>query len=162
MPYIFAAGVTAHEKGIPTMRPMMLAFHEDSTCPFLDTQYMLGDSFLVAPIFNTEGERKLYLPETNGAWTNWFTGEKSDGGKFIFGKHDYFSLGLWVKPNSIIAMQDNVFRLFEIENAEAIIYDENGKEKYRVKAVRDGEKISVTSTCSHGITVFHNGEEIKI
>jgi alpha-D-xyloside xylohydrolase len=149
MPYIFANAVTAHEKGIPTMRPMMLAFPDDASCPFLDTQYMLGDSLLVAPIFNTEGTRRLYLPETKGLWTNWFTNEKSEGGKHINEKHDYFSLGLWVKPNSIIAMENDTFHIFEAENAEAAVYDTNGKETYRVKAVRSGNKITVTASGSH-------------
>ncbi|MCL1846216.1 MAG: alpha-xylosidase [Defluviitaleaceae bacterium] len=104
LPYIYRNAETAHKKGIPMMRAMFLEFPDDPVCTFLDTQYMLGDSLLVAPIFNEEGTRRLYLPKTEGQWTNWFTGAKSDGGVFIDEKHDYFSLGLWVRPGATIEM----------------------------------------------------------
>ncbi|MCL1877417.1 MAG: alpha-xylosidase [Defluviitaleaceae bacterium] len=107
LPYYYRNAETAHKTGIPMMRAMVLEFPDDPVCVHLDTQYMLGDSLLVAPIFNEEGTRRLYLPKVDGQWTNWFTGEKSDGGVFIDSKHDYFSLGLWVRPGAVIEMTEN-------------------------------------------------------
>lgn len=146
MPYIYANAVTAHKSGVPMMRPMMLAFPDDPVCPFLDTQYMLGENLLVAPVFNAEGKRRVYLPETSAEWTNWFTNKKARGGQFVDEQHNYFSLGLWVKPNSIIATEENIFHVFEAENAEAVVYDAHGEECLRVKAVRTGENTTVTAT----------------
>ncbi len=100
MPYIYGISHEAHEKGIPTMRAMVLEFNEDQTAAFLDKQYMLGDSLLVAPIFNDQGIGDYYLPE--GLWTNYFTKEAIQGGRFIKDQHDYFSLPLFVRPNQIL------------------------------------------------------------
>jgi alpha-D-xyloside xylohydrolase len=55
MPYIFTMAKIAHSEGTPVMRPMMMEFPQDPACQYLDRQYMLGDSILVAPIFNSEG-----------------------------------------------------------------------------------------------------------
>ena len=106
MPYIYSMAVKAHKTGIPIMRPMVLEYNNDPVCVHLDKQYMFGDSLLIAPVFNEEGETRTYLPlDPEGKpWTNWFTGEKVAGGQFVNEKHDYFSLGVWVKPNSIIPL----------------------------------------------------------
>jgi len=163
MPYIFANAVTAHRTGVPTMRPMMLAFPDDSACPFLDTQYMFGQSLLVAPVFNEEGTRRVYLPSTqDGCWTNWFTNERASGGQFVDEKHDYFSLGLWVKPNSVIAVDDRdkgyIFHVFELTDAEGIVYASDGTESLKVRLKRNNDGITVTATEGHkGFSLeFHN------
>ncbi len=61
---------------------------------------MLGDSFLVAPIFNEEGTAEYYLPE--GIWTNYLTGEQAEGGKWRKERHGYCSIPLWVREGSVI------------------------------------------------------------
>ena len=60
---------------------MVLEFTKDKTCHYLDKQYMLGDSLLVAPIFNDESKAEYYLPQ--GIWTNFFTGKEYRGGAWI-------------------------------------------------------------------------------
>lgn len=82
------------------MRSMVMEFTDDPACKYLDTQYMLGDALLVAPIFNDVGDVTYYLPE--GRWTNFITGEEVSGGKYAAENHDYFSLPLMVKANSLI------------------------------------------------------------
>jgi len=81
MPYIFNAACEAHEKGIPVMRAMMLEFPDDPTCCYLDRQYMLGDSLLVAPVFSPEGIVDYYLPE--GRWTNFLTNDIVEGRRWV-------------------------------------------------------------------------------
>lgn len=49
---------------------------------YLDKQYLLGDSLLVAPVFNEDGVAEYYLPNDGGDWTDFFTGEKKEGGKW--------------------------------------------------------------------------------
>ena len=82
------------------MRSMVLEFENDKTCAFLDRQYMLGGKLLVAPIFREDGIAEYYLPE--GTWTNYLTGETRTGGVWVSEHHDYLSIPLWVKENSII------------------------------------------------------------
>lgn len=77
------------------LRSMALEFEEDRNCRYLDKQYMLGKSLLVAPIFNEEGKASYYLPR--GLWANYLTGEQTDGGIWREEYYDYMSVPLWVR-----------------------------------------------------------------
>lgn len=105
MPYLFKMASQTAKTGISTMRAMKLEFEEDPNCEYLDKQYMLGDNLLVAPIFNKEGMAQYYVPE--GIWTKLLTGEKVRGGRWIKEYHDYLSIPLLVRPNSLIALGSN-------------------------------------------------------
>jgi alpha-D-xyloside xylohydrolase len=102
MPYIFGLACEARSTGIPVMRPMVMEFMDDPTCDYIDRQYMLGDSLLVAPVFHPDGSVTYYLPE--GTWTHFMTGEKVEGGRWITERHGYMSLPLMVRPGSIVAV----------------------------------------------------------
>jgi alpha-D-xyloside xylohydrolase len=78
MPYLFATAAEAAHDGIPMMRAMLLEFPADPTCGFLDRQYMLGPSLLVAPVFSSDGTVSYYLPP--GRWTSLLSGAVVDGG----------------------------------------------------------------------------------
>ncbi|MDO4467621.1 MAG: alpha-xylosidase [Bacillota bacterium] len=95
MPYILEQAQKTSKTGIPLMRSMVLEFPEDPNCRYLDQQYMLGDSYLVAPIFNEEGIGSFYLPE--GEWEEYFSKEKVTGGKWITKHYDYFHIPLYKK-----------------------------------------------------------------
>ena len=41
---------------------MPLAFPDDPNTYDKDLQFMLGDSLLIAPIYDESGERSLYIP----------------------------------------------------------------------------------------------------
>jgi alpha-D-xyloside xylohydrolase len=99
MPYILKMAEIAHREGIPMMRPMMMEFPEDPTCLYLDRQYMLGESILVAPIFNSDGVADFYLPE--GKWTSLITGESVVGGSWRSEKHGYTSLPLYILESTL-------------------------------------------------------------
>ena len=99
MPYILKMSEIVHTQGIPMMRPMMMEFPEDPSCLYLDRQYMLGDSLLVAPIFNSEGVADFYLPA--GTWISLITGESVTGGSWRSEKHGYTSLPLYVRESSL-------------------------------------------------------------
>lgn len=94
MPYLLTVADEAQTRGLPMLRAMVLEFPDDPTCRYLDTQYMLGDALLVAPIFSEDGCVTYYLPE--GEWKNLLTGEQCTGGQWLTETHDYFSLPLWV------------------------------------------------------------------
>ena len=175
MPYIFANAITAHNKGIPMMRPMVLSYQNDPVCAHLDKQYMFGENILVAPVFNEEGTTRTYLPDTGGLWTNWLTNVQSAGAKFIEEKHDYFSLGLWVKPNSIIVTgytdttveydyaNAPTFHAFEITHAEAVIFDQNGNEELRIELEKLGNSIAVKPTIWHkGFSILFHNIDVKV
>jgi len=89
----------AHVQGVPMMRPMMMEFPHDPNCLYLDRQYMLGESILVAPIFNSDGVADFYLPE--GSWISLITGESVEGGSWRSEKHGYRSLPLYVRASTL-------------------------------------------------------------
>lgn len=105
MPYLFRTAAQTAQTGVSTMRAMLLEFEEDPTCAQLDKQYMLGDNILVAPVLNDESLAQYYVPE--GTWTNFLTGEKVEGGRWIKEHHDYLSIPMLVRPNSLIALGAN-------------------------------------------------------
>lgn len=92
-PYLVETMREVSEKGLPMMRPMLLAFPEDPTAWFLDQQYMLGPDLLVAPVFTASGEVTFYLPA--GQWRNYFTDEIIEGGRWLTETHGFKSLPLY-------------------------------------------------------------------
>jgi alpha-D-xyloside xylohydrolase len=102
MPYLFRMAAVAHEKGTPVMRPMPFAWPADPAAKYLDMQYMLGDSLLVAPIFNDRSEAQFYLPA--GQWINLLDGEVKEGGRWYTEKYDYFHMPVFVKENTLLAV----------------------------------------------------------
>lgn len=100
MPYLMQVAQEAQERGLPMLRAMVLEFPHDPTCRYLDTQYMLGDSLLVAPIFSDDGCVTYYLPQGN--WKNLLTGAMCSGGTWYTETHNYFSLPLWVNLDTAI------------------------------------------------------------
>lgn len=151
MPYLYAAALEAGEKGIPMMRAMFVEFPDDPGCDYLDRQYMFGENLLVAPVFSDEGDVDYYLPE--GIWTHFLTGERVEGGRWVKEKHDFFSLPLLARPNSIIPVgavdalvdydyaQDVTLHLFELEDGAIASVEVGGD--LRVTAKRDGTQIMI-------------------
>ncbi|MEC0369233.1 alpha-xylosidase [Paenibacillus chibensis] len=158
MPYLFNSAVESTQLGLPMMRAMMLEFPEDRTCATLDTQYMLGDAFLIAPIFNEEGDVEYYLPE--GTWTNYLTNEIREGGRWYREQHGYMTLPMMVKPNSLVAVGhvDNrtdydfadqvtfhVFELADGASAQAEVVSVKGDKEMSASAVRAGNVIELSA-----------------
>ena len=130
MPYLFARALEAKEKGTPIMRAMMLEFPDDPTCDYLDRQYMLGESLLVAPVFSEDNTVSYYLP--TGRWTNFFSGEIITGPGWQRETHGFMSLPLMVRPNSVIAVgshedrpdydysEDVTLQVYELEEGKQV------------------------------------------
>ncbi|WP_407868190.1 alpha-xylosidase [Paenibacillus sp. P36] len=155
MPYLFESAIQSTEMGIPMMRAMVLDYAADPSTHHLDTQYMLGDNLLVAPIFNDRGQVMYYVPE--GRWTDFFSGQVVEGGKWHEETHGYMTLPLLVKPNSLVAIGANdqkpdydyadgvSLHLFELQDgasAAANLYSLQGELEVTVKAVRRDEEVS--------------------
>jgi len=157
MPYLYKTSVETSRSGIPTMRAMVLEFTEDKNCSYVDKQYMLGDNLLVAPIFNDESIAEYYLPK--GTWTNFFTGEEKCGGEWITEKHDYLSIPLMVRENSIVIMGSHDDRpdYDYADGAEVRIYSlQEGRETSAVVYdMKQNVDLSVTAKNMDGRILFH-------
>jgi len=159
MPYLFGQAVRAHMTGAPVLRAMVLEFPDDPACDMLDRQYMLGDALLVAPVFTADGTVSYYLPP--GRWTHFLTGAVVEGGRWQRETHDYLSLPLMVRPNSVIpvgaddARPDydyadgvtfHVFALDDGATAVATVPDAQGREVLRMEVTRAGDTVTARTT----------------
>ncbi len=166
MPYLYKTAIQANKTGVPTMRSMVLEFTEDRTCHYVDKQYMLGDSLLVAPIFNEESLADYYLPA--GRWTDFFTGEVKEGGRWIQEKHGYLSVPLLVKENSIVAIgahddkpdydygEDAELRIYEPVAGTTVtetVYGMDGSEEIKISVTTEEGKISVSVETGKAVSV---------
>lgn len=179
MPYLFAMSAQATECGTPVMRAMMLEFAGDPACDYLDRQYMLGEALLVAPVFSEQGKVDFYLPE--GRWTHLFSNEVVEGGRWRAEQHNFDSLPLYVRPNTLLAVGENdqrpdydysqnpVFHLYELEEGQltqAILPGPDGSTVFRLQAERRANVIifsaegeaSGWSLCLHNIDCLSNLE----
>jgi alpha-D-xyloside xylohydrolase len=103
MPYLYAQAMEAIKLGIPlSLRAMCLEFPDDPTSWHLDRQFMLGNSLLVVPIFEESGDVEFYLPK--GKWTNFFTNEVKSGPGWFKERHEFHTLPLYVKENTILVL----------------------------------------------------------
>ncbi|WP_036317905.1 alpha-xylosidase, partial [Microbacterium sp. B24] len=100
MPYLHQLGVDAARTGIPLLRPMALEFPDDPAVAYLDRQYMLGPSLLVAPVMSASGEAEFYLPD--GEWTSLLSGEHVEGGRWRRETHGFDTLPLYVRPGAVL------------------------------------------------------------
>jgi alpha-D-xyloside xylohydrolase len=98
LPYLLESAQEAHEQGLPVLRAMFLEFPDDPVCPFLDRQYMLGPSYLVAPVFSPEGNVEYYLPP--GEWTHVIDGRTQTGGTWIRETCGFLTLPFWKRESN--------------------------------------------------------------
>lgn len=163
MPYLYKTSIDTSHSGVPTMRSMVLEFTEDKNCSYLDKQYMLGDSLLVAPIFNDEGIGSFYLPK--GTWTDFFTGEAIDGGVWVEKKYDYLHLPLMVRENAIVAVgacddkpdydyadgtELRVYALSDGQKTETTVYGMAQNAELHVSAIKQNAKITIQAENTGG------------
>ena len=102
LPYLYS---TAHQVVVNNetfMRAMPIAYEDDAQCVGIADQYMLGRTFLVAPVVtNGATGRNVYLP-SSGAWYDFWTGESHNGGKSLFRSTPQDILPLYIPAGSIL------------------------------------------------------------
>jgi alpha-D-xyloside xylohydrolase len=82
-PYIMTQMRTAHEAGVPPMRPLFVDFPADDAAWEPEDSYLFGPDLLVAPVAAYgERERAVYLP-SGTRWTNAWTGAAHEGGQTV-------------------------------------------------------------------------------
>ena len=158
MPYLYAKAIEAHKEGTPMMRPMVFEFTADPAVSYLDSQYMLGDALLAAPILREDSVCQYYLPK--GVWTHLLSGEVRKGGCWQEDTYDYFSLPLYVKENTLLAVgteehlpdydyeHQMELRLYQLQDgSEAVceVPDVKGNIVNTIRAKREGNKIELNA-----------------
>jgi alpha-D-xyloside xylohydrolase len=146
MPYLARIADEGPSSGTPMLRPMILEFPDDPAAKYLDTQYMLGDSLLVAPVFSADGAVRFYVPE--GTWTSLLDGSTVMGPRWVEQTHGYDSLPVLVRPGTVLprgARTDSP----EYDYADGVTLEFYGVDALRSQTVQiPGDGNSAESTFS--------------
>ncbi len=177
MPYMYRNAIETSKTGVPMMRSMVLEYTEDKNCQYLATQYMLGDSLLVAPIFNDKSMAEYYLPE--GTWTSVLDGSVKEGGKWYKEEHGYLSIPLYAKEGSIVALgavdndpvydyaKDVELRVYAVKDgktASTVVYNTENEVKLTINVVNEAGtyKVNVDSDASYKVVLVDAGAPVEV
>lgn len=102
LPYVYSAALEGALTGMPIVRSMPLMFPDDRQLDDKWDQYMFGHNLLVG-IFTDE----IYLPR--GEWTDFWTGERVEGGRMVKRTIPKGRSGLlFARQGAIIPMQPDM------------------------------------------------------
>jgi alpha-glucosidase/alpha-D-xyloside xylohydrolase len=103
LPYLYSAVREGTKTGMPVMRSLWLHYPDDPSAVARADEYLWGRDILVAPVVEKgASERKLYLPR--GAWHDFWTGERLEGGREITRKVDLETIPLYVRAGAVVPM----------------------------------------------------------
>lgn len=107
MPYIYTLAHQTYAEGVPMMRPLVLEYPGDPSVHDIDDQYLFGDALMIAPV-TREGAsgRTIYLPA--GAWIDYWTGARYEGGRAIDYAAPVDVLPILVRAGAILPMQPDM------------------------------------------------------
>ncbi|HET8828015.1 MAG TPA: TIM-barrel domain-containing protein, partial [Pelobium sp.] len=102
LPYIYATFWEHHRYGFPILRPVVMLEQDNPINRYREDEFTFGDKILVCPVLE-EGAtaRKVYLP-TGGAWFNYWTHERLEGGVEHLIDAPLDSMPIFVKAGSVI------------------------------------------------------------
>ena len=161
-PYLYSTACETCAEGLPMMRAMVLEYPEDLNVRSLSTQYMLGESLLVAPVFDQKVHH-IYLPK--GSFVDLHTGERLQGDRWIVSGKEIDRIPLYLRENHMLPMlkeapmhiaDENFSRLqvaVNLTDAMKQVYFDDGVEGYMEARLQDG----VMTVETQGMDV----EEIK-
>jgi alpha-glucosidase/alpha-D-xyloside xylohydrolase len=103
LPYNYTLMREACDTGLPPMRALWLHYPDDPEAVKLGDEYLWGRDLLVAPVVEQGAKtRRLYLPA--GTWVDWWTGEKTEGRRWVERPVDLATLPLYVRAGAILPL----------------------------------------------------------
>ncbi len=103
LPYLYSAVHECATTGMPIMRALWLHFPDDPKAVECGDQYLWGRNVLVAPVIEKGATtRRVYLPR--GAWYDFWTNERVEGGGEISRPVDLETMPLYVREGSILPL----------------------------------------------------------
>lgn len=191
LPYIYSLAAAQTSGGYSMARPLAFDFPKDEKVHDLNDQYMFGD-FMVCPITEPGAtSREVYLPEHDGGWIDFWTGNRLDGGNNVSADAPIDRLPVFVKGGSIILTTEaaehsgasvgqpvNV-KVFPGKDKEFVLYDDAGDgygfekgESTRIKFSWNDKENKLTVSDAEGnypeapakrvFNISANGKEKKI
>jgi len=138
LPYLYSAVRECTLTGMPIMRALWLHYAEDPKAVARGDEYLWGRDLLVAPVVEKGATtRQVYLPR--GAWHDFWTGERIEGGHAISRKVDLEILPLYVRAGSILPLgpvkqhvhqesdEPLTISIYPGADASFLLYEDDGK-----------------------------------
>jgi alpha-glucosidase (family GH31 glycosyl hydrolase) len=170
LPYIYSAANTSYKNGV-LMKPLAYAYPEDASTHTIWDEYLFGNAFLVAPVFEPGNQRDVYLPA--GTWYDFRNLEQSyTGAKTIHMDVPLDEIPVFVKENSIYVTGD-IFRsnskLWQgelVSNGRVEIHafpgTANSKTEFTYVDYTDGDKEKTLHLSKEGRTISLNSEPLSV
>jgi alpha-D-xyloside xylohydrolase len=136
IPYLHAAFVEYHRRGLPPFRALAMDYPQDPAALPIDDQYLMGASILVAPAFAGEASRSVYLPE--GEWFDFWNGQRYAGKQRIEVRPPLEQIPMFVKSGTILPLAEATRSTADVESrhiearvygtspAPALLYEDDG------------------------------------
>ena len=103
LPYLYTVVRDCHETGMPIMRALWLHHADDPAAIARGDEYLWGRDILVAPVVERGAtNRRVYLPR--GTWIDFWTEERTEGGREIDRAVDLATMPLYVRAGAVIPM----------------------------------------------------------
>jgi alpha-glucosidase (family GH31 glycosyl hydrolase) len=103
LPYLYSAVRECAVSGMPVTRALWLHYPDDPLAVARDDEYFWGRDILVAPVCEKGAtSRRVYLPP--GEWYDFWTGERTHGGREISRDVDLETLPLFVRAGAILPL----------------------------------------------------------
>lgn len=147
IPYIYTANYRSHTEGLALCEPMYYAYPDEEAAYRVPNQYRFGAELIVAPITARRSRRtgragvKVWLP--GGTYTDFFTGDVYEGGRYVWMYRDVSSIPVLAKAGAIVPMYANGtandlsndqpyrIRLFAGKGAYTLYEDDGESKAYR-------------------------------
>ncbi len=106
VPYTYATARQAHDSGLPMARALYLEWPGQAPAYTASTEYLYGDSLLVAPVTTagTNVTSTVWIPP--GRWVDWFTGRSYTGARTVRVTSSLATLPLFVREGGIVSEAD--------------------------------------------------------
>ena len=103
IPYLYSYGWQAHERSLPLLRPLYLAWPDLEQAYHHFHEYYFGAEMLVAPVLQAGGARTVYLPP--GDWMDFFTGKRYRGDTTFTAHYATDATPVFVRAGAIVPEQ---------------------------------------------------------
>lgn len=172
IPYYYDLFFTGEKTGLPIMRPLVLHYEKDETARNCNSEFLVGENLLAAPVVNQGETKKLvYLPD--GEWYDYWTGEKHAGKAYILRDAPLDTCPLYVKAGTVLPVWQKQNYVNEKDNDSVLLlevfpgegewdhFQDNGEDF----AYRDGAynqwHCSLSSDGTLKVECVHGGYEKK-
>jgi alpha-glucosidase len=157
-PHMYTAFHSAHENGVPIMRPLFFIDQDNPDLYSINDEFLFGDSLLIAPITKPNTMwRSVYIPK--GRWIDMRNGKIYEEDHVYKIDAPLDEIPIFVKENSMIFRTDPMNYIFEKEKMTLYV-DVYGQEGRGYLYEDDGETLEYKKG-GYNLYEFAVGSDMK-